>query len=247
MESKSFREIIQQLETIQNEQEIKQNCEDFCELADLEYYIYAIIRSVTSLSSPEIYTYTNYPDDWFSRYFDEEMQKHDPVVKYCFDNTTPVRWDKLMQMEKYIDPIGVQIMERAAKVGLVNGLSIPLKAPNGEVAIFSLASCKSENIEERMLSVLSHAQTFGSQLFQAFYRMKSESPEFNQNKLTARELECLFWACEGKTTWEISKIVDVTERTIIFHLTSATKKLGAVNRQHAVAKAIICGLVKPAP
>lgn len=247
VKSKFFREVFQQLENIESEEGIKQCCENFCRVADLEYYIYAIIRSVSSLSSPEIYTYTNYPNDWFNSYFDEGMQKHDPVVKYCFENTTPIHWDKLIQMEKYIDPVGVKIMERAATIGLVNGLSMPLKTPNGEVAIFSLASCRSDAIEDRLLDVLPHAQTFGSQLFQTFYRLKSENPEFNQRKLTARELECLFWACEGKTTWEISKIVDVTERTIIFHLTSATKKLGAVNRQHAVAKAIISGLIKPAP
>lgn len=226
--------------------EIKIICGLFCELIGCEYYLFGICRA-TSLSQPQITTISNYPEEWFKLYFDENMQKHDPVVKYCFENTAPVRWDKLVQMEEYISPVGVQIMARAAKCGLVNGISIPLKAPNGEVAIFSVSTCNSANIDERLLFALTHAQAFSVMLFEHCSRLIAESSTEKGQRLTAREIECMFWACEGKTTWEISKIINVTERTIIFHLSSATKKLGAANRQHAVAKAIIMGLVKPMP
>lgn len=226
--------------------EIKLVCNLFCEQIGFEYYLFGIC-SVTSLSQPQITTISNYPDDWFKSYFDEGMQKHDPVVKYCFEHTAPIRWDKLVLIEEYISPVGAQIMMRAAECGLVNGLSIPLKAPSGEVAIFSISTCNSDNMDERLLSALTHAQTLGVMLFEHCTRVLASASTDKSQRLTPREIECLFWACEGKTTWEISKIIDVTERTIIFHLTSATKKLGAVNRQHAVAKAIIMGLVKPMP
>jgi LuxR family transcriptional activator of bioluminescence operon len=53
----------------------------------------------------------------------------------------------------------------------------------------------------------------------------------------------MFWACEGKTTWEISRIVEISERTVIYHLHNSAQKLGASNRQHAVAIAIGKGLI----
>lgn len=245
METMRYHEISKELAGIESENDIKQLCEAFCEAADLEYYIYAVVRGVTSLNAPRVTTYTNYPDEWMKSYLGDEMQKHDPVVKYCFENAAPICWDKLVQLEQYVDPAGAAIMERAAGCGLANGLSIPIKGSGGEMAIFSLATKNIDRIGERLSNALSHAQTLGTELLDAFRRLKSDDPEFSQGKLTTREKECLFWACEGKTTWEISKIVNVSERTIIFHLASATNKLGAVNRQHAVAKAIISGLIRP--
>jgi len=66
-------------------------------------------------------------------------------------------------------------------------------------------------------------------------------------KLTEREKECLFWAAEGKTAWETSQILNVSERTINFHLTNTTKKLSVFNRPQAVAKAVFVGIISPYP
>lgn len=242
----AFYETSDKLNQAVSEDQLKHICEQLCEAVGFEYYIYAVC-SATSLSAPQIHCLSNYPEEWFQLYFKERMQKHDPVVKYCFENISPIRWDHLVFMEQYVDPIGVEIMQRAAEYGLEYGFSIPLKSPSGEVAIFSLATSKREGIERRLLEVLPYGQLFGSKLFEAHARLNQAATNVKPFNLTAREIQCLFWACEGKTTWEISKIIDVTERTIVFHLTSATKKLGAANRQHAVAKAIICGLIKPTP
>lgn len=63
--------------------------------------------------------------------------------------------------------------------------------------------------------------------------------------LTSREKECLQWAAAGKTSWEIARILSVSERTVIFHIGNATKKLGATNRRQAVARAISLRLIAP--
>ena len=61
--------------------------------------------------------------------------------------------------------------------------------------------------------------------------------------LTRRERECLLWAAEGKTSWEIGQLLNISERTSIFHLQNATHKLGASGRQAAIARAISLGLI----
>jgi LuxR family transcriptional activator of bioluminescence operon len=63
--------------------------------------------------------------------------------------------------------------------------------------------------------------------------------------LTDREKECLLWAAEGKTSWEASQILGISERTVIFHLQNASDKLGVNNRQQAVARAIAMGMILP--
>ena len=44
--------------------------------------------------------------------------------------------------------------------------------------------------------------------------------------LTARERECLLWAGQGKSRWETGQILNVSDRTVKFHLENAKAKLG---------------------
>ncbi|WP_404933851.1 autoinducer binding domain-containing protein [Nitratireductor sp. L15S-10] len=71
----------------------------------------------------------------------------------------------------------------------------------------------------------------------ASYR-QSELP-----RLTPREKECLQWAAFGKSEWEVSQILGISEHTAEKHLLNAKTKLGASNRVHAVAEAIRCGVL----
>jgi DNA-binding CsgD family transcriptional regulator len=67
-----------------------------------------------------------------------------------------------------------------------------------------------------------------------------ESREMN---LSARELDCLQWTAAGKTAWEASVILGITERTVRFHLNAAREKLGCANTTQAVAKAVVSRLI----
>ena len=61
--------------------------------------------------------------------------------------------------------------------------------------------------------------------------------------LTPREIECLELAADGKSEWEISRILGISEHTSEKHLLNAKTKLGAVNRTQAVAVAIRLGFI----
>lgn len=75
------------------------------------------------------------------------------------------------------------------------------------------------------------------------YKKMLKAPEISPFYLTPREIEVLHWLKEGKTTWEISKILNISERTAIFHINNIKTKLNAVNRTQAVAIAIGQGLI----
>ncbi len=65
-----------------------------------------------------------------------------------------------------------------------------------------------------------------------------------KGKLTAREIEVLRWVANGKSAWEIGEILHITKRTVDEHVQTAVRKLGAVNRTHAVALALSDGIIK---
>ncbi len=55
--------------------------------------------------------------------------------------------------------------------------------------------------------------------------------------VTARQLECLAWAAEGKTAVEIGIILDISQRTVETHLARACEAFGVHKRVQAVVKA----------
>ena len=61
--------------------------------------------------------------------------------------------------------------------------------------------------------------------------------------LTPREIECLRWCSRGKTNWEISRILGLSERTVEHYLSRANRKLGTANRTQAVAHALKQSLI----
>jgi DNA-binding CsgD family transcriptional regulator len=55
----------------------------------------------------------------------------------------------------------------------------------------------------------------------------------------------LSWLARGKTTWEISEIINLSERGVIWRLNNALKKLDAVNRTQAVVVAMRTRQINP--
>lgn len=79
-------------------------------------------------------------------------------------------------------------------------------------------------------------------------RAKKEAPQSNeennsaaelaQSILTTGERRVLLWCGNGKTSFEISRILGLSEHTVNHYIASAVRKLDAANRTHAIAKAL---------
>jgi len=66
-----------------------------------------------------------------------------------------------------------------------------------------------------------------------------------QVKLSNREAEVLTWAARGKTSAEIAQILNLSKRTVDFHMDNAREKLGVSTRIQAVIKAANGQLIDP--
>ena len=63
--------------------------------------------------------------------------------------------------------------------------------------------------------------------------------------LNDREIETLTWAARGKTSAEIAELLDLSKRTIDFHIENARAKLGVSTRIQAAVKAATGRLIEP--
>lgn len=67
-------------------------------------------------------------------------------------------------------------------------------------------------------------------------------------QLTNREHDCLYWAAQGKTSWEIGCILGISERTANFHIANTCSKLDVRTRQATITAAIRQALLsRPRP
>lgn len=64
-----------------------------------------------------------------------------------------------------------------------------------------------------------------------------------REKLSAREIECLRWAAAGKSSDEIAIILGISAYTVASYFKSAARKLDAVNRMQAIARAMRLKLI----
>ncbi len=61
--------------------------------------------------------------------------------------------------------------------------------------------------------------------------------------LTSRERQVLHWLMQGKSSWDISMILTISERTVNFHVQNIKRKTNAVSRAQAVAVAMQLGVL----
>ena len=85
-----------------------------------------------------------------------------------------------------------------------------------------------------------HARSFA--LFAAVTRLKPVDGG-SLPAISKRELECLSLTANGLTSEEIAAELGLSIHTANQYLTNTAQKLDAVNRMHAVAKALRVGLI----
>ncbi len=178
-----------------------------------------------------------WPREWFDIYSRENLVAVDPVARLVASTVQPFEWSEA-RYDKDSEPAAHLVMTRATEFRLMDGYCIPMHYDEGS-AVVSLAT-EHLNIDPAARSAM---QLIG---IYAHNRIRSlaSPPRQQRGVLTDREREVLRWAAGGKTSWEISLILRISERTVKFHLVEASRKLNAVNRTSAVATALARGLIK---
>lgn len=232
-------------------EQIQAVCADFARNLGMDYFSFTLC-TLQSLVTPKITVIHNYPKAWEKEYRENEYFTIDPVFTYSTLFDTPIKWSDILRQGLVNRPESTALIAKASKYGICDGLAIPTYTANGTLGIFCLATGLQGDAAEAVIRpALSRAQPLSIYICDAVKRCLPQnngaglSGERLKPEFTRREKECLLWASEGKTAWEIAKILGISERTVQFHLNNCARKFGAINRQQAVAKAIMLGVIKP--
>lgn len=208
-------------------------------LIDVEFFLMGMSVPITMTRSESIIV-DNYPAEWRTLYDKNHLKDIDPVVKHCMENSSPVTWGEINILKRSNT---INVMEEAKIYDLKFGVSIPIHTNNSSFGMVSFASSEKMRTDNS-LAVM--ASNLVQPLISDFVTKQSQSlRDVHSISLTDRELECLKWSAEGKSAWEISRIICCSERTVIFHISNMCNKLGAANKYQAISKAIISGVMHP--
>jgi DNA-binding CsgD family transcriptional regulator len=243
----SCTELIDAARNAGSVEEVHGLCSELCDRAGFDFFIYGAVLPV-SLVRPQTLIISGYPSDWWGHYQDRGYFTIDPVVRHTTSShTVPLVWNDIDPESNPHADLVREFMSEAADFGLVSGVSFPVHGQQGETAILSLAS-REYHVRAcaRIVRVMPIGQLLAGYIHEAALRVFCEGKVLlHRPDLTERERECLLWAAEGKTSWDISQILGISERTVLFHLQNAAQKLNVSNRAQAVARAVAQGYVVP--
>ncbi len=223
--------------------ELHAACRAIARQLGYEHFLYGV-RIHLSPTRPYQFIFSGYPRSWREHYDAQGYAQCDPTVEHCARGVVPLIWNPQL----FSGGKQAQLAEEARSHGLVSGSSLPVHGRAGEIGMLSLASDRTPGAARKdILAHLGDAQLFACYLHEAVRRLAltADGIPLARPGLTPREKECLLWAAEGKTSWEIGQILHVSERTIVFHLANAANKMGVNNRRQAVARALSLGLISP--
>jgi DNA-binding CsgD family transcriptional regulator len=183
--------------------------------------------------------WNHFPDGYRKSYLENEWDKIDPVVQQINQTTRPFLWSDVFESPR-LNERQRRFIEDCRDLGVHSGLTIPMHGPGSEVDLISL-SLREHKATDATRIPLVHAITV--QYRTRLYELQGETIS-SCKALTQKETECLNWCKEGKTNWEIGEILSISEKTVEFHLSNTTRKLGVSTRITAVVKGLQLGLIK---
>lgn len=183
---------------------------------------------------------STWPSDWYSIWLDQQLILHDPIARCAALFNCSFQWRDAYERGT---PVGKSILDESRNFGFREGLAVPARSPSGAPGCISLGADRvdlSPHERARVELAAIHAFIRMEEIFGA-----GRDGGDRKGPLTHRETELLHYAAAGKTNWEISAILSISEHTVRDHFKSIARKLNCANRAHAVAVAMEQNLIMP--
>ncbi|MGO9364867.1 MAG: helix-turn-helix transcriptional regulator [Rhodomicrobium sp.] len=178
-----------------------------------------------------------YPPDWLKRYCSQDYFRIDPVILRAQSGAASFLWAEAASGN--LEPSARTMFGEAAEFKLKSGFTVSTITLDGALAVVSLGGEAAE-IPPESRGTISIISAFA---ISRALELRNRDKRRKLARLTGREVECLKWAAEGKSDWEIGVILSISEHTVERHMANARTKLGVRTRGQAIATALRLNLI----
>jgi LuxR family transcriptional regulator len=196
------------------------------------------MRLPLPLSNPKIIMLNNYAPAWQERYAAAQYVRIDPTVAHALTSTQPLLWTS------DVFAAAGDLWEDARAHGLQVGWAQPVHDIKGVASLLTLARSHDAISPDEFRDKAQQVGWLAQAAHEVLSGMLAARPNGEGSiRLTGREVDVLRWAADGKTASEAADILRISERTVIFHIDNALRKLGAANKTAGVLKAAMLRLI----
>lgn len=199
------------------------------DFAECDRLVFCQIDRTTPFGFKELINHS-YGSDWIETYRNRQFCQVDPVVQLALNKEGKICWREAYRLVD--DARAKEFIKISQDHGLTGGVAHSYT----EGRLTSLCSMTDSPRQSRGLEFVLESLAPAIHLSLCSGRYPCKSP------LSAREIEVLQWASNGKTVWEMSVILSVSQSTIKFHLANIYAKLNVRNRAQAMSAAVRLGL-----
>lgn len=183
----------------------------------------------------------SFPEEWVHEYRSRNFYQMSVIAKENFKSYRPQyivhTWKKRCQMKEIV----ALCLDYGIRSGYAHGASPSAPGQTGSLFVFAGSDM---SYDVRTVAILELAVPH---LHQAYSRITDKAAlRCARALLTGREREILNWLKQGKSSWDTSVILGISQSTVNFHITNIMRKLGACNRPQAIAIAIHKGIISSA-
>lgn len=200
---------------------------------------YACVSHVNPAEAPpDSVILQNYPDSWAEFFYQNRLEKIDPVLRTSLHRSTPWNWDDRTWVES-LSRDQRRILHYASEFELGKGIA-PLQSRN-----FIPATCTLVYDREIDRDAVNAIHLMAIYLHEAAVNIRSRQEcRLNGAALTDQQRACLELAAQGKSDWVIGKILNLSHHTVNRHILNTSRRLGVATRMQAVIRALFLGEIR---
>jgi len=206
-------------------------------LLEFDYFAYGL-RLAVPVSAPKIELLNNYPSKWQEIYHTNNYVSVDPTVQLGLKTIQPIIWEEEIFSETR------SLWDDANSFGLSHGWAQSSFSGDGVSGMLTL-SRSHDSLSKTELLYKTPLLLWFNQLAHIALKdiLLTDLTDKSNIKLTIRETEIMRWTADGKTSYEISIILGISERTVNFHLSNILNKFNVNSKIAAAVQAVILGLI----
>jgi DNA-binding CsgD family transcriptional regulator len=212
-------------------------------------FLYGASLSLQPRQETRQFIYTTWSQEVFRVYDERSYIEVDPRLKDVLESVLPLVWDqstyrgRSVAIDDFLDVL--------QSYGVASGVMCSLRDNRGRVGALSLSSSTPVLDEVRRLIIAQHLgdilmfHRYFHELFVSGALTALVPPHLEGGRLSHREHQCLTMAARGLTGEDIALRLSISSRTVQHHFDSIRSKLGAANRQEAIARGLQGGIIAP--
>lgn len=192
----------------------------------------------------ELLLHYDYPQSFLDQYGEAGHVEHDWSVLHAMREPHDFYVSTDRRALQQMTPRQLQVEYDAYEVGARHVITMPLRDSGNGAGGLSVAFRGTTEAEFHGM-LAAHEEDL-RRIGLLFHGAVRQQPGIGGLiELSEREREVLTWTAAGHGSKVIAHRLNLSTRTVEHHIASAQRRLGAHNRTHAVAKALVLNLIQP--